>query len=333
VSPATPHPRILVTRRLPQPVEVVLRARYQAELNAEDRQLSREELSAALREFDIVLCTLTDALDRGVFDGAPPRTKLLANFGAGTNHIDLPAASAVGLTVTNTPGVLTDDTADLTILLMLAVARGAWAGDRELRAGAWRGWAPTHALATRVTGKTVGIVGFGRIGQAVARRAHSAFGMSIQYVSRGPAPPDVERRLLARRVSRLDELADSVDFLSVHCPATPETRHLISREVLAALRPSAYLINTARGDLVDEGALIEALTQRRIAGAGLDVYEHEPRVPDALLALPNVVTLPHLGSATHESRVAMGMCVVDNIARFLAGEAPPNLVCAPARLA
>jgi lactate dehydrogenase-like 2-hydroxyacid dehydrogenase len=255
-------------------VEQRLAADFGATLSADDRQLTRSELRDALRDFDILLCTLTDPLGRDVLETPSRRTRLLANFGAGTDHIDLAAAHESGLIVSNTPGVLTEDTADLTILLMLAVARRAWEGDRELRAGAWKGWSPTHLLGSRVSGKSLGIVGFGRIGRAVARRAHAAFGMSVRYVSpRTATDAEMERQFGARRAANVLELAADVDFLSVHCPATSRTRHLISAEVLAAMRPTAYLINTARGDIVDQGALLDALARGRIAGAALDVFE------------------------------------------------------------
>jgi lactate dehydrogenase-like 2-hydroxyacid dehydrogenase len=307
-------------------VEELLVSRYGARLSDGDRQLDAEELRQALASYDIVLCTLTDRLTRDILDIPARRTRLLANFGAGVNHIDLDAAAEFGLIVTNTPGVLTEDTADLTMLLTLAVARRAWEGDRELRAGNWTGWRPTHLLGTRVSGKTMGIVGFGRIGQAVARRAHRGFGMRVRYVSRTPVTPHLEAASAAEPVDSLRELAGSVDFLSLHCPATVETHHLVTDEILAAMRPSAFLINTSRGDIVDQEALIRRLQDRTIAGAALDVYEHEPHVPAELLAMPNVVTLPHLGSATEASRVAMGMLAVDNIEAFLDGRALPNRI-------
>jgi len=323
--PARPH--IVVTRRLPPSVEDVLTTRWSARLNASDRQFTADELAQALHVADIVLCTLTDPLTRAVFEAARPiRARLLANFGVGFNHIDLDAAREAGLPVTNTPGVLTEDTADLTMLLMLAVARRASEGARELRAGAWTGWRPTHLLGTRVSGKRLGVVGFGRIGQAVALRAHLGFGMQVSYHSRRRVTEDTERASDARYCGTLEELLEEADFVSLHCPATPETRHLIGGPQLARMRPGSFLINTSRGDVVDESALVEVLGRHGIAGAGLDVFEDEPAVHAGLLSLPNVVLLPHLGSATMESRVAMGRRALANIEAFLAGEALPDQV-------
>ena len=319
------QPKIIVTRRLPAPIEQRLVDDYGAMLSPGDRQLSADELRAALAECDILLCTLTDPLTRHVLMTPDRRAVMLANFSVGVNHIDLAAAREAGLVVTNTPGVLTEDTADLTMLLILAGARRAFEGDRELRSGQWTGWRPTHLLGTRVAGKTLGIVGFGRIGQAVARRAALGFGMRVLYHSRRQVP-DEARASGAEWRESLDALLRECDFVSLHCPATPETHHLINARALAALRSSAWLVNTARGDVVDEAALVDALRSARIAGAALDVYEHEPRVPPTLLALPNVVTLPHLGSATMESRVAMGERTLLNIAAFVEGRKPPDAV-------
>jgi glyoxylate reductase len=319
------QPKIIVTRRLPAPIEQRLVGDYGAMLSPGDRQLSADELRAALAECDILLCTLTDPLTRHVLMTPDRRAVMLANFSVGVNHIDLAAAREAGLVVTNTPGVLTEDTADLTMLLILAGARRAFEGDRELRSGQWTGWRPTHLLGTRVAGKTLGIVGFGRIGQAVARRAALGFGMRVLYHSRRQVP-DEARASGAEWRESLETLLRDCDFVSLHCPATPETHHLINTESLAAMRSSAWLVNTSRGDVVDEAALVDALRAAQIAGAALDVYEHEPRVPPALLALPNVVTLPHLGSATMESRVAMGERTLLNIAAFMEGRKPPDAV-------
>lgn len=326
VASSTSVTSILVTRRLPEAVERSLRDEFGAVLNPDDHQFSADELREAIRSFDVLLCTLTDGLTRDVVATMPKRARLLANFGVGTNHIDLAAARDAGLVVTNTPGVLTDDTADLTLLLVLAVARRAGEGRRELQEATWGGWCPTHLLGTRVTGATLGIVGFGRIGQAVARRARLGFGMHILYHSPRPAPPGIEEALEVERAESLHSLLARSDFVSLHCPATPATRHLIGAEELARMRPSAFLINTARGDVVDETALIRALEQGTIAGAALDVFENEPRVRDPLRTLPNVFALPHLGSATVDSRVAMGDRVLVNIRAFLRGEDPPDRV-------
>lgn len=320
-------PRIIVTRRLPAPVEEDLVARYDARLNADDHQFGRDELIAALREYPIVLCTLTDDLSRATLEGARGgRIRLLANFGVGFNHIDLKTAAEQGIAVTNTPGVLTEDTADHTLLLILAIARRAGEGERELRSGQWTGWRPTHLLGTRVSGKTLGIIGFGRIGQAVAERAHRGFRMRVLYHSRRRAPADVEERTGAKPATTFEALLRESDFVSLHCPATPDTHHLINSHTLAQMRPHAFLINTSRGDVIDERALLTALEEKRIAGAALDVFESEPDIRPELLWHPNLVLTPHLGSATMESRVAMGQRAVANIDAFVAGRRLPDPV-------
>lgn len=319
-------PSVIVTRRLPDSVEATLLREYGARLNAHDVPLTGRELKRAAADHEIVLCTLTDRVTRDVIEAGAGRLRLLANFGAGTNHIDLEAARRQGVMVTNTPGVLTDDTADLTMLLILAAARRAREGERELQSGLWTGWRPTHLLGTRVTGATLGIVGFGRIGQAVATRASAGFGMRVLYHSRRRAAPEVEAGCQATFVPELESLLRACDIVSLHCPATPATHHLIGAKQLAAMRPGAYLVNTSRGDVVDELALVAALEEGRLAGAGLDVFEHEPVVPEPLRALPNVYALPHLGSATTASRVAMGECAVRNIAAYLRGDALPDRV-------
>ncbi len=322
-----PEVAITVTRRLPKAVEDELAVRLGARLNPDDHQYTADELARAIVESDIVLCTLTDRLTRTVFEAARPRrARLLANFGVGYEHIDLAAARDAGIVVTNTPGVLTDDTADLAILLMLAVARRAGEGERELRAGRWAGWRPTYLLGTRVSGKVLGIVGLGRIGQAVARRAHHGLGMDVRYLSRHAAPGEFTASVPVVREPSLASLLANADFVSLHCPSTPETRHLIDASALRFMRRGAYLINTSRGEVVDEGALAAALASGHPAGAALDVYEHEPTVPPALRDLPNVILLPHLGSATLESRVAMGVRAVANIDAYLAGRDPPDRV-------
>lgn len=320
-------PRIIVTRRLPGAVEQDLVSRFDAQLNPEDRQFTGQELSAALRDADIVLCTLTDPLSRAVFDGAtPPRARLLANFGVGFNHIDLAAARDLGIAVTNTPGVLTEDTADHAMLMLLAVAHRLGEGERELREGRWTGWRPTHLLGTRVFGKVLGIVGFGRIGQAVAARASAGFGMQVLCHSRRSPSPETTQRAGARSVNSLDELLERSDFVSLHCPATPDTRHLIGAAQLRRMQRHAILVNTSRGDVVDEAALASALRAGTIAGAALDVFEHEPAVHPGLLELTNVVLVPHLGSATMESRVAMGRRAIANIEAFITGSALPDRI-------
>ena len=318
---------LIVTRRLPAPVEEELTSRFGAALNADDHQFTSDQLSAAMREADIVLCTLTDDLSRNTIQAAHGgRVRLLANFGVGFNHIDLAVAREAGIAVTNTPGVLTEDTADLTMLLILAAARRAGEGERELRAAQWTGWRPTHMLGTRVTGKVLGIVGFGRIGQAVASRAHHGFGMRVVYHSRHAANSEIEERTGARNSGSLENLLRESDFVTLHTPSTPETRHLMNGARFRAMQRHAFLVNTSRGDVVDENALIEALDSGTIAGAALDVYDKEPFVRPDLLARDNIVLLPHLGSATMESRVAMGRRVLANIDAFVAGVELPDRI-------
>lgn len=316
------RPSVLVTRRLPAAVEATLRASFEVKQDPSDRALGEQELAAAMRDHDALLCTVTDRVTAHCFEGPGVRARIVANFGVGVNHIALDAAARAGVVVTNTPDVLTDDTADLAILLMLAVLRRAGEGERELRAGAWAGWRPTHLLGRRLTGRTLGIVGFGRIGRAVAARAQRAFAMPVVAWTRTP-PPESERDGV-RFVASLDALLPEVDVLSLHCPATPETHHLIGARELALMRPDAVLINTARGDVVDEQALVDALRSRRIAGAGLDVFEEEPVVHPGLLDRDDVVLLPHLGSATRETREAMGMRAVENLRAFFRGVVPPD---------
>lgn len=319
------RPRVLLTRSWPAAVEAVLQERFDCEFNATDVPMSASELADALAQFDALCPTVTDRLDAGLLGSGGVRVKLIANFGVGFNHIDLAAATEAGMVVSNTPGVLTDCTADLAITLMLMTARRAGEGERELRAGAWTGWRPTHLLGRKVTGKTLGIIGAGRIGLATAARARHGFGMKILLTSRSPVNPADMGGLDAEQVS-LDELLEQSDFVSLHCPATPETRHLINSAALERMPEHAILINTARGDVVDEAALALALSQGLIGGAGLDVYEEEPRVTPALLDAPNVVLLPHLGSGSEETRVAMGMCAVENLGAFFAGDRVPNRV-------
>ncbi|MEO7964934.1 MAG: D-glycerate dehydrogenase, partial [Gemmatimonadaceae bacterium] len=299
---------------------------YGAQLSQSDVPLGEEGLASALSSYDVVLCTLGDTISGDMLRARARRTRLLANFGAGVNHIDLVAARDTGVMVSNTPGVLTDDTADLTILLMLAAMRRATEGDRELRSGLWSGWRPTHLLGTRMSDATLGIVGFGRIGQAVARRAHFGFGMRILYHSRREAPSEIVASLGATRCATLNDLLSASDVVSLHVPASRLTHHLIDDAALTAMRRDAFLVNTARGDIVDERALIAALSEERIAGAGLDVFDCEPAVSAKLLALPNVFALPHLGSATTKGRVAMGERALANIAAFVAGVSLPDRV-------
>ena len=314
----SPRPRIVVTRRLPDLVERRLAELFNADLNQEDLPFTATRLRQALSAADGVLCTVTDRVDGAVLSVEPMRARILANFGVGYNHIDLERAGERGLVVTNTPGVLTEATADLTMALMLMVARRLGEGERELRRGEWKGWAPTHLMGHDVSGRTLGIIGLGRIGRAVAKRAGRGFGMTVLSYTPKSAAESEARKLGVRQVG-LEALLGESDFVSIHCPATPATRHLINRERLAAMKRSAILINTARGDIVDEAALGDALTRGIIAGAGLDVYEGEPTVPSELLKRENVVLLPHLGSATESTRTAMGMKAVENLQAFFTG--------------
>ncbi len=313
------RPTVVVTRRLPEPVEKELSREFDARLNRDDRPLGPEGLQEALRTADALLCTVTDRLTAEVLSAEPRRAELLANFGVGFNHIDTEAAKARGLAVSNTPDVLTEATADIAMTLLLMVSRRTGEGERHVRAGAWTGWRPTHMLGTQVSGKVLGLVGMGRIARAVARRAHHGFGMRVIFHDPYPPTPAEAAALGAEPRASLEQVLEEADFVSLHCPATPETRHLMNRERLRRMRPSALLINTARGDVVDEAALVEALTNGTIAGAGLDVYEKEPQVSPALLAMENVVLLPHLGSATQETRIAMGMRALENLRLFFSG--------------
>lgn len=312
--------KVIVTRRLPGTVEARLAELFDAELNPADLPFDRERLSEAMSRCDAIAAAVTDRIDAGLIEGAGERLKLIANFGVGTDNIDLEAARARGISVTNTPGVLTEDTADLVMALILMTLRRLSEGERILRGGQWRGWGPTDQLGRSLTGKALGIVGMGRIGQAVARRAQ-AFGMTVHYHNRRPVEGAEQRHW-----PDLDRMLTAMDVVSVNAPYRPDTHHLIDRRRLALMRPDAWLINAARGNLVDEEALIEALAAGRIAGAGLDVYPDEPRVDPRLVALPNVALMPHLGSATLESRTAMGEKVLANIAAFAEGRELPDRV-------
>jgi lactate dehydrogenase-like 2-hydroxyacid dehydrogenase len=313
------RPAVVVTRRLPAVVEEDLSRDFDARLNRDDRPLGAAGLQEALRSADAVLCTVTDRLNGEVLGVEPLRARMLANFGVGFNHIDIEAARARGLAVSNTPDVLTEATADLTVTLMLMVTRRAGEGERHVRSAAWTGWRPTHMLGTHVSGKTLGLVGMGRIARAVARRAHHGFGMRVIFHDPYPPSPAEAAALGAESRESLEQVLAEADIVSLHCPATPDTHHLMNRERLAGMRRSAFLINTARGDVVDERALVEALSDGTIAGAGLDVYEREPEIAAELLAMENVVLLPHLGSATTETRIAMGQRAVENLRLFFSG--------------
>lgn len=318
-------PRILVTRRWPSAVEAVLSERFDTTLNRDDAALDAGQLREALLTYDAVLPTVSDKLPAALFEGAI-RSKIVGNFGVGFNHIDIAAAKQKGVVVTNTPGVLTDCTADIAMLLLLSVARRGGEGEREVRAGAWTGWRPTHLVGTKVTGKTVGIIGFGRIGRAFAQRCHFGFGMDVVFYNRSAIDPMEAARYGAVQLQTVEDVLEVSDFVSLHCPGGAENRHLMNAARFGAMKPGSFLINTARGDVVDEAALISALEQGTIRGAGLDVYEAEPHIPEQLRAMDNVVLFPHLGSATKETRTAMGMKVVDNITAFFAGREPPDRV-------
>ena len=321
-------PVVLLTRRWPAAVEDALAQRYTLIRNESNLGLSAPELAEALTVADVVCPTVTDALNSKVFAAAAKagiRAKLLANFGVGFNHIDLAAAAAHGVAVSNTPGVLTNATAEIAMTLLLMCARRTGAGERLVRGEQWQGWHPTHMLSTQVSGKTLGIVGMGRIGIAMARMAHHGFAMRIVYSSRSAVAESVAMELGAQCLP-LDELLQTTDFVSLHCPATPETRNLINAQKLRLMSEHAVLINTARGDVVAEADLVQALRDGVIAGAGLDVYAQEPAVPKELLDLEQVVLLPHMGSGTVETREAMGMCALANIEAHVAGQPLPHAV-------
>ncbi len=319
-------PRIIVTRRWPEAVERHLEATYDAQLNRDDRPMSAAELREAFTTADAVLPTVSDRITAEVMDIEPLRARVIANFGVGFNHIDLEAAEARGITVTNTPDVLTDCTADLTMTLLLMAARRAGEGERHLRGAEWTGWRPTHLMGAKVTGKTIGLIGMGRIGKAVAARAHHGFGMKVLFYDRYPVDPQVAASLGAEACGTVEEVIERSDFVSLHCPGGAENYHLMNEARLALMQPHAFLINSARGDVVDGAALAAALKSGGIAGAGLDVYEGEPTVNPELLELENVVLLPHLGSASQETREAMGMRVAANLEAFFAGQTPPDKV-------
>ncbi|WP_337189622.1 D-glycerate dehydrogenase [Aurantiacibacter rhizosphaerae] len=304
-------------------MERALSERFDVVLNESDTPLSQTELGEAMGAFDVLAPTVSDRIDTEVIAGGD-RCKLIANYGVGFDHIDIAAASAKGIAVTNTPGVLTDATADLALTLILMAARRAGEGERELRAGEWSGWRPTHLIGSALKDKVLGVVGFGRIGQATAQRAHHGFGMKIAYFARGPK--DEAAALDAEFCPSLPDLLAKSDFVSLHVPGGDDTANLIDTKALSAMKPGSYLINTARGGVVDHDALAQALKSGHLAGAGLDVYPQEPQVPEALLGLENVVLLPHLGSATAETREAMGMRALANIEAFAKGEPLPDPV-------
>lgn len=319
-------PKVIVTRRWPLAAEQRLQQLFEVTFNESDQPMTADELKEALRNYDAVLPTVTDPITAEVLSAEPLRARILGNFGVGFNHIDIEAAKARGLTVTNTPDVLTDCTADIAMTLLLTVARRAGEGERQVRAGQWTGWRPTHMLGSKITGKTLGLIGFGRIARAMAKKANHGFDMPIIFFDPYPPSDEVCKSLGATRRDSIEAVLREADFVALHCPGSKENRHLINAERLAMMKPGAYLINSARGDVVDNEALIQALRNRTIAGAGLDVFEGEPNLNKGFLELDNAVLLPHLGSATEETRVAMGMRVIENISAFFAGETPRDKV-------
>ncbi|WP_138378965.1 2-hydroxyacid dehydrogenase [Luteithermobacter gelatinilyticus] len=318
-------PLVVVTRKLPDPIETRMMELFDVRLNLDDHAFSSAEMIEALQQADVLVPTVTDRLDSRVLSQAGPQLKLIANYGAGVDHIDLASARQRGITVTNTPGVLTEDTADMTMALMLAVPRRLIEGEKLLQAGNWKGWSPTGMLGRRIWGKRLGIIGMGRIGQAVARRA-KAFGLSIHYHNRHRVSSEVEEELEATYWESLDQMLARMDIISVNCPHTPATYHLLSARRLKLMQKHAFIINTSRGEVIDENALIRMLEAGQLAGAGLDVFENEPAVNPKLLSLPGVVALPHMGSATLEGRIDMGEKVLINIKTFADGHNPPDRV-------
>jgi glyoxylate reductase len=318
-------PVVIVTRKLPDIIETRMMELFDVRLNVDDRQFTADQLAEAVATADVLVPTVTDRLDAGVLGHAGENLRLIASFGTGVDHVDLGVARERGITVTNTPGVLTEDTADMTMALILAVARRLTEGERVIRSGSWRGWSPTWMLGHRIWGKRLGIVGMGRIGQAVARRA-KGFGLSIHYHNRNRLHEEIETDLEATFWQSLDQMLARMDIVSIHCPRTPATFHLLSERRLKLLSSHAYLVNTSRGEVVNEDALVQLLRAGEIAGAGLDVFEHEPAVNPRLLELDNVVLLPHMASATIEGRIEMGERVLINIKTFVDGHTPPDRV-------
>lgn len=318
-------PLVIVTRKLPDVIETRMMELFNTRLNLSDKPFGTAELTEAVKQADVLVPTVTDRIDARILAQANPNLRLIANFGTGVDHIDLASARQRGITVTNTPGVLTEDTADMTMALMLAAPRRLTEGERLLRSGEWTGWSPTGMLGSRIWGKRLGIIGMGRIGQAVARRAKS-FGLSIHYHNRHQVDHQTEEELEATYWESLDQMLARMDILSINCPHTPATYHLLSARRLKLVRPHCFIINTSRGEVIDENALVRMLEANEIGGAGLDVFEHEPAVNPKLLKLNNVVLLPHMGSATIEGRVDMGEKVLINIKTFVDGHTPPDRV-------
>jgi glyoxylate reductase len=321
------QPRVVVTRKLPDQIEARMKELFNAELRDPDSPMSRSELFSAVGIADVLVPTVTDRIDEEVFGRAGAQLKLVANFGAGVDNIDLESAQHSDIVVTNTPGVLTEDTADMTMAMILAVPRRVVEGERLVSSNQWEGWGPTTMLGHRIWGKRLGIIGMGQIGTAVARRAQG-FGLSIHYHNRNRLPLSAERELEATYWESLDQMLAHMDIISVNCPRTPSTYHLLSMKRLALMKSDAYLVNTSRGEVVDEAALAARLRAGRLAGAALDVFEHEPAINQELRELPNVLLLPHMGSATLEGRIDMGEKVLVNIRTFVDGHKPPDRVIA-----
>jgi len=320
------RPKVLVTRKWPYAIEKILTKDFDSTLNHQDHPLTPEALKDALSHFDAILSTVTDPLSTAIFKTTPIRTKIIGNFGVGFNHIDIQSAQDQGICVTNTPDILTDCTADIAMMLILMSARRGTEGDRLIRQKKWHGWHPTHMLGQKVTGKTLGLIGFGRIAQATAYKAHFGFNMKIIFYNTSPVPFNRTEPVKAHSCNSIDAVLETADFISIHCPGSPQNHHLINEDRLKLLHPKAHLINTARGSIVDTKALITALSNNWFAGAGLDVFENEPAIEPELLALDNVTLLPHLGSATEETRNAMGLRVIENIKAFFSGQTPRDLI-------
>jgi len=319
-------PVAIVTRKWPEENEKRLKELFDVKLNESDKPFTADELKSALQNCDVLMPTVTDKITADILSVENRRANMIGNFGVGFNHIDINAAKEQGITVSNTPSVLTDCTADIAMSLLLMVARRVGQGERELRSDNWTGWRPTHLLGTKVTGKKLGVIGFGRIGQAVAKRAHFGFDMDIQYWDPYDIPADVTKKFNATKLDTIEDVCRECDFVSINCPATKETFHLMNDERFKLMKKSAFIINTARGDIIDEKALVNALVNKEIAGAALDVFETEPNLPNELKTMENVVSFPHLGSATSETRIAMGNTAIDNTLAFFAGTELPNKV-------
>ena len=319
-------PKVIVSRKWPEEVESRMRVLFDVHLNESDVPMTARQMQEALQAADAFCPTVSDNVSARVLSAHNLKARIIGSYGVGFNHVDLDAAKARGLVVTNTPEVLTDCTADLAMTLLLMAARRAGEGERHVRNKEWSGWRPTHMMGTKVTGKTLGLIGMGRIARAMAQRALHGFGMKIIFTDPYPPPSEVVAALQAEARPSIEDVLQEADFVSLHCPGGKETRHLINAERLSLMKPGAFLINSARGDVINQSALIEALRQGVIAGAGLDVFEGEPAVPEPLLSMQNVVLLPHLGSASRETRVAMGMRVVDNLQAFFDGKAPRDRV-------